>query len=356
MTVKPTPSSLHPRTWLPAAGLVAALVLSACGATGGNTATGSATGAGGAATAARTANDPSGLTLAALRQQVDLSQCGKATRTIKHDLGTTTVRGTPKRVVALELSFADGLATAGLPPVGIADDHKKSKVTGLGDDITDYTSVGLRSAPNLTVISSLRPDLIVADTTRDKDVYSQLNAIAPTISLTSLGAGYTDVLKTDLVVAEAVNRCEAMAQALTKHFAAMRSIEAGLPGGNHSTALYADIEPPNFYAHTANQWEPEIMASVGLRSVLPPKKGSRNTQLTLEQLFSYDPQVMFLGSNGQRSIIDQWRTSPVYQQISAVKNKKVYIVDDTLWSQERGIRNSEAVLQQVVQKLRGAGQ
>lgn len=345
--------SLHPRKWAAIAGFVVVVMVSACGTAGGGNASASS-GATAGGTAA--ADNPADVTLASLSKQVDLTQCGKDSRTIKHDLGTTTIKGTPTRIVALELSFADALAAAGVQPVGIADDKKTSKVTGLQDGITNYTSVGLRSAPNLTVISSLKPDLIIADTSRDKAVYGQLDAIAPTISLTSLGAGYTDVLKTDLVVAEAANRCQAMTDTLTKHFAAMKSIAAQLPAGAHDTSLYADIEPPNFYAHSANQWEPQIMATVGLKSVLPDSAGSRNTSLTLEQLFSYNPQVMFLGSNGEQSVVDQWQTSPVWQQITAVQHKKVFTVSDGLWSQERGIKTSESVLRQVVQDLRNAGQ
>lgn len=296
------------------------------------------------------------VTLTSLEKKVDLSQCGKDTRTIKTDLGTTTIKGTPKRVVTLEMSFIDAMAEVGVPPVGIADDKNKSKVTGLMDDITNYTSVGLRSAPNLTVISSLKPDLIVADTSRDKAIYSQLSQIAPTISLTSLGAGYTDTLATDLVVAEAANRCTTMEQAISTHLTAMKKIAAGMPKLDSRTAIYADTEPPNFEAHSANQWEPQIMASVGLRSVLPPKPGSRAISLTLEQLFSYNPQVMFLGSNGQQGIVQQWQSSPVWQQISAVQNKAVFTVPDALWSQERGLKDAQALLQQIITDLRGKGQ
>lgn len=296
------------------------------------------------------------VTLASLEKQVDLSQCGKDTRTIKTDLGTTTIKGTPKRVVALEMSFIDAMAEVGVPPVGIADDKKKSKVTGLMDDITDYTSVGLRSSPNLTVISSLKPDLIIADTSRDKAIYGQLSQIAPTISLTSLGAGYTDTLATDLVVAEAANRCDAMEKAISTHLATMKKIAAGMPKLDNRTAIYADTQPPNFEAHSANQWEPQIMATVGLKSVLPPKPGSRSISLTLEQVFSYNPQVMFIGSNGQQGIIQQWQTSPVWKQISAVQNKAVFTVPDQLWSQERGLKDAQQVLQQIITDLRGNGQ
>jgi ferric citrate transport system substrate-binding protein len=147
-----------------------------------------------------------------------------------------------------------------------------------------------------------------------------------------------------------------MKDALTKHFATMTSIAAKAPKGEKRTFIYADVQPPDFNAHSGGQWEPQIIATLGLTSVLPPKPGSRNLTLSLEQVFSHNPDVMFLGVDDQTNVIDQWKSSPVYKQISAVKNKAVYEVDDTLWSSERGIRTSEIVLQQAIDKLAGTGQ
>jgi iron complex transport system substrate-binding protein len=294
------------------------------------------------------------VSLDTLKKQVDVSQCDQPTRTIKHDLGTTTIKGKPARVVALEFSFADALAASGVSPVGIADDNKPARIEALKQGITGYKTVGLRSAPNLSTISSLKPDLIVADTTRDKAIYGQLSGIAPTISLTSVGAGYGATLATDLMVAQAVGKCDVMEKALTAHFQAMNQIAAKIPAGEHRTVIYADVEPPDFNAHNGALWEPQILQTLGLKSVIPPKPGERFEKLTLEQLFKYNPDVMFLGKNGQQAVVDKWKTSPIWNQITAVKNKQVFMVDDNLWSVERGIRTSEVMLDEAMQHLNGS--
>lgn len=297
---------------------------------------------------------PAAVTLAAVQKGVDLSQCGHDTRTIKHDLGTTTVKGSPTRVVALETSYVDALANMGITPVGIADDKQPVKVTGLGDHVGKYTSVGLRSAPNLSVISSLKPDLIVADTIRDKAVYDQLKGIAPTVSFTSLGAGYKDTLSTDLQVAVAVNRCDQMEKAISAHLKRMSAIVAGAKKASGSF-IYADVTPPDFSAHSANQWEPEILEQIGLHSAIATHPGSRNLKLSLEQVFSYNPDVMFLGKDtGAGTAVDKWKSSAVYKQIKAVKSGRVYVVDGTLWSALRSMGNAEKLLQQAIDALGGS--
>ena len=45
---------------------------------------------------------------------------------IKHDEGKTKVPKHPKRVVVLEYSFVDALASLDVKPVGIADDKKRN--------------------------------------------------------------------------------------------------------------------------------------------------------------------------------------------------------------------------------------
>jgi iron complex transport system substrate-binding protein len=333
----------------PAAALVALLALSACGSAGeGNDSNAGTLGASGAPVIGTNVSD---VTLDSLKKQVDLSPCGKPKRTIKHDLGTTAIDGAPARVVTLELSFADALAATGLPPVGIADDGKPARVQGLRQGITGYQTVGLRSSPNLSTISSLKPDLIIADTTRHKALYGQLSGIAPTIELTSVGAGYGATLATHLLIATATDRCDAMEKELTAHLDRMKQIAAKIPPGEKRTVIFADAAPPDLNAHNGALWEPQILQTLGLKSAIPPKTGERFQTLTLEQLFQYNPDVLFLGTDSKETAVDKWRSSSIWNQISAVKNDKVFVVNGSLWSVQRGIKTSEVVLQQAMEHL-----
>ncbi|MGB2065612.1 MAG: Fe(3+)-dicitrate ABC transporter substrate-binding protein FecB, partial [Marinomonas gallaica] len=48
--------------------------------------------------------------------------------TVQDSKGTFTLDHTPQRIVVLEFSFADALASVGVAPIGIADDKDKSRV------------------------------------------------------------------------------------------------------------------------------------------------------------------------------------------------------------------------------------
>ncbi|MDP6653318.1 MAG: ABC transporter substrate-binding protein, partial [Gammaproteobacteria bacterium] len=51
----------------------------------------------------------------------------QADKTVKHEMGQTQVPDNPQRIVVLEFSFVDALASVGVTPVGIADDKKGEK-------------------------------------------------------------------------------------------------------------------------------------------------------------------------------------------------------------------------------------
>src|SRR3712207_1342391 len=100
--------SIPPRSTLSVAAVaVVLLTMSACGSAGDSS--GSNDGKLGNAKAAIGTNTAD-VTLDTLKKQVDLSQCDSDSRTIKHDLGATTIKGKPSRVVVLEYSFADAVA------------------------------------------------------------------------------------------------------------------------------------------------------------------------------------------------------------------------------------------------------
>ena len=69
-----------------------------------------------------------------------------------------------------------------------------------------YTSVGTRQQPNLEVISSLKPDLIVADVQRHKAIYKDLEQIAPTIELNSRESTYEENIDAFKTIAKATGK------------------------------------------------------------------------------------------------------------------------------------------------------
>ena len=106
--------------------------------------------------------------------------------TVTHEFGTTTVKGAPKRVVALDQQWTDVLLTMGVKPVGAGSDPRVGKdgrapwQTALPASAKTFP-IDLKGPP-LETIAALHPDLILGSfTIPDRAAYEKLAGIAPTV-------------------------------------------------------------------------------------------------------------------------------------------------------------------------------
>ncbi|MGU3431645.1 ABC transporter substrate-binding protein [Actinomycetes bacterium M1A6_2h] len=117
--------------------------------------------------------------------------------TIDHAFGTTTVIGTPTRIVTLTAPATDAVLALGMQPVAFmadvtgAPDGRYPWEGGLAADVPRIETVDGAALP-AERIASYEPDLILADwgaTTRGD--YDRLSAIAPTVPQLGIGDGST---------------------------------------------------------------------------------------------------------------------------------------------------------------------
>jgi iron complex transport system substrate-binding protein len=317
-----------------------AAVLSACGTAGGVNA----------------GNGPQSSSTAApgVAADVNTKECGKKTRTVKHDLGTTTINGLPKRVAVLEFSFVDAVVNLGMKPVGIADDDDPDRIIpALRAKVGDYTPLGLRASPNLQVITSLKPDLIIADSSENSGIYAQLSKIAPTVAIASDTAGYEETINSEKVVAQAVGRCDEMADVLAKHEKVMRDLKNRVPKGEKRKVLFAITTDTGVSGYTMRGFTPGILASLGLDTPMP-SSDTQSVALSLETLVSMKPDVIFVAPHPGKELLDQWATTSLWSTIPAVAHKQVFKMNQNLWSRARGLTAAEEIAKQAVDTLYGA--
>ncbi|NIL75207.1 MULTISPECIES: ABC transporter substrate-binding protein [Rhodococcus] len=113
------------------------------------------------------------------------------TVTVEHVAGSTTIEGTPERIVALGQQWVDALAEFDVTPVGYVsagsqgDDRKLFPwQTGLAEDATmlDSSTVDtLDATPPTEEIAALAPDLILVSGIASPDPFEGLNQLAPTV-------------------------------------------------------------------------------------------------------------------------------------------------------------------------------
>ncbi|CAH0228307.1 Fe(3+)-citrate-binding protein YfmC [Peribacillus frigoritolerans] len=271
------------------------------------------------------------------------------TRTIKHEMGETEIKNTPKKIVTLELSFVDSLNALGIKPIGISDDNKKEMITKLVGQEMDYTSVGTREQPNLEVISSLQPDLIIADAERHKGIYKDLQQIAPTIVLKSRESTYQENLDSFKTIAKAVNKEDAAEKRLSEHEKTIKELKAKLTVDSNMTVLPAVVRDTSFQAHTSSSYDGELLERMGLKNAIQQKQP--HAEMNLEQLVEIDPDVLLLANNEGKLLTDEWKDNPLWKDLKAVKSGQVYSVDRDLWTRYRGVVSAEAIAKDTLNML-----
>lgn len=269
-------------------------------------------------------------------------------RDVVHELGTTTVPDEPKRIVVLEFSFIDALASVGVAPVGIADDNKRDRVIPAYTDVIgqDWTSVGTRKTPSLEVIASLKPDLIIADKKRHEAAYETLSEIAPTIVLDSLAGDYHASVEQMSVIGNAIGKSEAMEARIVEHKATMAAYaEQIAPKAKGVSAQFGVTNAKGLWLHSPISYNGSLLAMFGFDSTMKPKEGgvyeATYVPTTLEQLSVTNPDILIFGEYIDPSFVDGWAEDALFKDLTAVKAGHVFNVTAHNWSRLRGMLAAE---------------
>ena len=273
------------------------------------------------------------LTRAALADSTpEASPVATGTRTITTVMGDVEIPANPQRVVVLDGPVLDAAIALGVIPVGattgVANDPWPAY---LGDATAGITNVGEIVAPDLELIVSLEPDLIIGVKSRHEEIFPQLSEIAPTVFVEEHRIAWRENF---LVFADALNRndqVEAVAGAFDTRTAEIRSaLEADGPLSASVLRLYTDV----IYAYQTGSFSGSILEAVGLQR---PEGQSDPAELAVElsgeQLIEADADVLFIAVWADETTTDvaTLTTNPLWESLSAVQADKVYLVPDETW-------------------------
>ncbi|OMF14428.1 hypothetical protein BK131_13280 [Paenibacillus amylolyticus] len=262
-----------------------------------------------------------------------------SSRTINHDLGSTKVPVEPTRIVVLEQGFTQTLAALEVKPVGVADDNKPERFPkDTLAYIEGYTSVGTRSEPNLEVIRTLKPDLIIADTSRHGNVYDELSAIAPTIVFKNDTANYEDILVSTEKIGEALGKTEATTALLEEHQKRLDELKQMINPQQSVLIVAADEdETQSFQVRTDQAFHSSFLSAAGLNYALKDEK-EVNQLMTTEQLLTIDSdQILILINEDGPSVLEGQKDNLLWNQLKAVQNGNAHEVELATWSRQRSI-------------------
>lgn len=261
--------------------------------------------------------------------------------TVQDEQGTLTLDKPPQRIVVLELSFADALASINVSPVGIADDNDPARILPeVRARLKPWRSVGTRAQPSLEAISALKPDLIIADSSRHRGVYGALRQIAPVLLLKSRNETWAENLQSAATIGKLIGKEMVIEQRLAEHRQRMAEFARQLPAG--ASVVFGTSREQQFNLHSRDSYTGSVLVALGL-NVSPPLNGTPMTAINLEQLLAINPQWLLVAHYRTESIFKKWQQDPLWQMLQAAQKQQIAAVDSNSWARMRGIFAAERI-------------
>ncbi|MER7668526.1 iron-siderophore ABC transporter substrate-binding protein [Kitasatospora sp. NPDC096128] len=281
---------------------------------------------------------------------------GGGTRTVRHARGASTVPARASRVVALDTDALDSVVTLGLSPVGATTVSQGAPFPAYlpAERLAGTKAVGMIGQPNLEAIAALRPDLILSNQVRDDKRYDQLSEIAPTVLSKTTGPTWQENVR---LHAEATGRRSEAEAADAAYRTKLRDLVAAL--GGPAKAAATRVEMARFLAgaptrlYLDDTFVGSLFKDLGLGRPANQDKPGFSLEISPEQVDQAAADVIFYSVYGDRAKSDHTRITEgaLWKNLDAVRNGRVFQVDDNLWMLGIGYTGAGLILDQIRKDL-----
>ncbi|CAH1218632.1 hypothetical protein PAECIP111893_04459 [Paenibacillus plantiphilus] len=271
-------------------------------------------------------------------------------KTIEHAMGKTTLKKVPERVVVLFNGMVDATTLLGVKPVGAVESYVEQPwYNFLKGKMSGVKNLGDETQPSLEAIVALKPDVIIGSKMRHEKIYSQLQAIAPTVMTEDIYSW-----KKTLEIGGIVYNKEAQASQYIadwdKRVADFKS-QIGSKAAKTKVSVIRFNPDGSARAYMAG-FATNIFKELGFDFPKAQKDAKSDivTVKTLEQTSLLDGDYIFdfttdwTGDGGVYKHQKEWTDSDLWKNLNAVKNKKYYKVNVVSWNMSGGPQAAKMML------------
>jgi iron complex transport system substrate-binding protein len=257
-----------------------------------------------------------------------------------------------KRVVEVRGSALDMLAELGVEDVVTRIGYQELANLFFGDEkAKDFGQIrGTWNEPNIEDIVSAKPDLVIGGVYPHKYLRDALNGGAPVYLLTEKGH-YMNAVE-DLKKLGVLTGRETEAEEATNRFLEkLEGYKSKSPKDLKVLVLMGS--DANFKVYTEKSRTGSLLDEVAdYPSLLSADaKEQYEISLSLEELLAIDPDALFMESLGEEKLSEHLSDHPVWGQLTAVKNGRVYEITGPVWHSGRGPLGSSFILDEAMPLL-----
>ncbi len=279
-----------------------------------------------------------GLAACAANDNVATTDDAEASVTIEHTFGTTTIKGTPERVLSLGLHDQDFLWALGIQPIAVHEwEGGYPYAAGPWTDgyRTTEPEVLKEWEINLEWVAAQTPDLIVV-TYHDVDqaMYDKLSAIAPVVAPPAGYRVWEAPWRVELeLIAKALRREDKAREVIAHVEDTIASIRAKYPQFEGKTFNSISPDTNTFTVYSSKEANNQLFESLGF--VVPDeqlKKYAKGIYIELsyervDLIDDLDCAIFFVRPSDAKILTD----NPIYPGMRLVKEGRgIYLPDDVI--------------------------
>jgi iron complex transport system substrate-binding protein len=256
-------------------------------------------------------------------------------RFVEDTIAKVKVPINPQRLVTLHGTALESVLALGEIPVGTTlNGNINQQPDFLIDKLNNVQIVGSFSEPNLEKILLLKPDLILDMDTAN--IYKLLSQIAPTI-VTEYNP--SDSWQPNLkIYAEALGKPELAQEIIANYYNKLEKLKAEIEKkGKPITVSVIRIYPQVITFYQPDSFSGSILKDAGLSRPPLQNKGGGQQLISQELISEADADIIFYWAYGDdyssksdriANSLEKLKSDPLWQQLNAVKQGKVYQVPD----------------------------
>lgn len=275
---------------------------------------------------------------------IALSGCGSVKNTsavAKQNIAAVEEVNEPPRIIALSVALVDILSELDIDLVGVPN----SQYT-LNEKAKDVTKVGLPMSPDIEQIASLNPTHVLSLTTLKSMVGDKFDALG--MEPIYLNAENIDELKKSIItIGSLFDRQEEAAQLVADFEADINGTLESVKGKKSPKVLVLFGFPGNYLAATSTSFVGQMIDLLGGTNAAADSSMAY-ANVNLEALVMSQPDIILRMTHGvKEEVIEmfekEFNENPIWNQFEAVKNGKVYDLDDSLFNVSASLETAEAL-------------
>ncbi|MGL5939587.1 MAG: ABC transporter substrate-binding protein [Waterburya sp.] len=256
-------------------------------------------------------------------------------RLVKDAIAEVKVPFNPQRLITLHGTALESILALGEKPVGTTlNGDRDQQPDFLKNKLNDVANIGSFSEPNLEKILLLKPDLILDLGT--PSAYSQLSQIAPTIISESHPSNdWQPSLK---LYAQTLSKPELAAEIIANYYTRLEQFKAAInKKGKPITVSVVRIYPQGITFYQPDSFSGAILKDAGLSRPPLQRQGGGQQLISQELISEADADIIFYWVYGDdyhskkdriQDSLEEFKSDPLWLQLNAVKQGKVYQVPD----------------------------